>query len=106
MSCPYLTSKSEVILTNIVPGGPKTTKEISLPVCKLCRKLDSNSWAARCRNTPPEGPCYIWVEQFGRILDPQFDSIQPEAESIGEISIEVLPVEVPEINLNFLHAEC
>lgn len=92
MSCPYLTSKTEIVSTKNDAESLETSKEVSMPVCKLCRKLDTDSWAARCRNTTPDGPCYVWVEQYGQTPDPKFQTTLT--------AIKVLPVEIPGVNLN------
>lgn len=103
MSCPYLTSKTEIVSTKNDAESLETSKEVSMPVCKLCRKLDTDSWAARCRNTTPDGPCYVWVEQYGQTPDPKFQSTLLEAGGNEKNSLDSLAVKTLRVYPNYLH---
>jgi hypothetical protein len=77
MSCIFLTNYVKVVVDEQkvdATSEPITRpRKINLPACKIGRPVDVETWAQRCRQTPPGGPCWLWLEEHGEeSADPLF----------------------------------
>jgi len=66
MACKYLAKITKIIPGGSEVGGPIFPQKRLENECLLGRKPDILFWPKKCSNTPPEGPCWFWLEEYGR----------------------------------------
>ncbi|QPC84044.1 hypothetical protein G4Y79_06605 [Phototrophicus methaneseepsis] len=62
MACKYL---SHVVDTLPAENLNPTANPVPIPVCQLRRNIGHRGVASRCQATSQEGPCWLWLSEYG-----------------------------------------
>jgi len=69
MACKHFWT--ETITVHEMGSRQPLTQEMSR--CRIGgRQPTGPGWESKCSSTPPEGPCWFWIESNGDVPDPQF----------------------------------
>jgi hypothetical protein len=71
MPCKHLVTKL-VQPPREIGGTPLPQPPEKWPSCRLVRQPNEMGWASKCKATPSDGPCWLWIEEHGKQPDPDF----------------------------------